>query len=62
MVVQILFIFGIEEFIHLRSVPDESENSISKNKGPFTRAPKQNMNFVKNCSNDVIKFQWRSYP
>jgi hypothetical protein len=56
MVVQIVFLVGIQQFIYLRSVPDESENFTSKNKGPFIKSPKQNFSFVGNCPNDVIKF------
>jgi hypothetical protein len=29
---------------------------------PKNMAPKQNFSFVENCPNDVIAFQWRSYP
>lgn len=54
-------VFGNQEFIRLRPVPDESENSTSQNMGSFTRAPEQNFSFVENCPNDVITFQWRLY-
>jgi hypothetical protein len=32
----ILFIFGIQEFVRHRSMPDESQHSNSKNRGPET--------------------------
>jgi hypothetical protein len=33
-VARILFIFGIQEFVHHRSVPSKYEHSNSKNRGP----------------------------
>jgi hypothetical protein len=40
----LLFIFGIQEFIHPRSLPDESENSSPRNEHP-SDGPQNKMGF-----------------
>lgn len=53
---RILFIFGVQEFIHYRSLLGESKHSSSKNVSPSCWSPKsQNNEFLGNCSND---FDW----
>jgi hypothetical protein len=54
MVMHILFIFGIQEFTHFRSVFHKSEHSTSKNRDPYMMPLKRNRSFVGT-------FQWRSY-
>jgi hypothetical protein len=51
MVVWILFIFGIQKFIHHRSVLSESEHSSFKNRVLEIGSKTQNGDFLKN-SND----------
>jgi ABC-type uncharacterized transport system substrate-binding protein len=52
MVGQILFVFGIQEFIHHRAVPNESEHSSTNIRGPSDKPRIQNGNFLKNSLNN----------
>jgi hypothetical protein len=49
---RILFIFGIQEFIHLRSLPDEYEHYSPRN-GHASDGPKTKWDFFFRMSNDL---------
>jgi hypothetical protein len=49
---QILFIFCVQEFIHLRPAFNEYEDSSSKNRALQIGPKTQNGNFLENGSND----------
>jgi hypothetical protein len=48
---RILFIFGIQEFIHHRSVSGEYEHSSSKNRAPSNAPPPKNCQYLEKSSN-----------
>jgi hypothetical protein len=49
---RIVFIFGIQEFIHHMSVPGEYEHSSSKNRGSWNEPNTQNCDILENGSSD----------
>jgi hypothetical protein len=49
---RIVFTFGIQEFIHARSVPDESEHFSYRIRALQTSPKIQNVDFLENVSNE----------